>query len=139
MQNKMIKLYFYFLLILLLFSLCGKYPQSVSKVIINSKLIDSSNNNIIVYNEKLYMSTFFLEKHLDLEVKELIEGEQYGVCMGELCIPFTVGRNEGDMIVILKEYYFPVDILSNAFGWKYTWEKKENVLKLNIPGIKSDY
>lgn len=123
----------------MLFSLCGKYPQSVSEIFINNKPIESSDKYILVYNEKLYTSTFFLEKHLDLEVKELIEGEQYGVCMGELCIPFSIGENEGDSIIILKEYYFPVDILSNAFGWKYTWEKKENALKLNIPGIKSDY
>ena len=135
----MIKLYFYFLLILLLFSLCGKFPQSVSEIFINNKSIESSDKYILVYNEKLYTSAYFLEKHLDLEIKELAKGEQFGVCMDELCIPFTVGRNEGDMIIILKEYYFPVDILSNAFGWKYEWEKEENVLKLNIPGIKSDY
>jgi len=135
----MIKLYFYFLLILLFFSLCGKYPQSVSEIFINNKSIESSDKYILVYNEKLYTSAYFLQKHLDLEVKELVKGEQLGVCMDELCIPFSLGENEGDAVVILKEYYFPVDILFNAFRWKYEWEKEENVLKLNIPGIKSDY
>ena len=127
---------FYCLILLFLFLFfCGKNLHSISQITINDKLIPLDDKHIIIYYDSLYFSGTFLMKFMNLEVKELVKGEQLGICRNELCIPFILNRKEREAVSISKEYYFQVEILSRSLNWKYEWEKEENEIRLHTSYI----
>ncbi|MFC1513934.1 hypothetical protein ACFL5P_02880 [candidate division KSB1 bacterium] len=100
---------------------------------LNGSEVSLAASEYEIKNDIIYFSTKALEKHFELEFKELFPGKQIGMCRDDLCIPVDVG--EADKMTAYKngqDYYVPLVSLFNDLGDQANWNAEDFTLDVTI-------
>ncbi len=104
---------------------CGQQKSSfeIDSLFFNGEELPVTGDDYRYRNETVYLATTLLDKHMHLELQELVPDEQIGICTDELCIPYAL--DSADSEAAYKEgefYYIPIVNLMESLGSKAVWD-----------------
>ena len=127
---------------LFLIAACGEKASenfSIETFTFNGSNVDITDADYRHANERIYLATSFLDKQMHLKLQVLVPDVQIGICLDELCIPFSLydHKNEQDEAKIEgaafqegEQFYIPVDDLMESLGSTSTWDESAKELAI---------
>ncbi|MFQ5753943.1 MAG: hypothetical protein ACE5HI_18295, partial [bacterium] len=115
--------------------------QAKTNLLKNMQVFESSTKTwqemeVLLSHQKLYLPTKILQDRFGLVRKDLSD-DKVGICLNELCIPFSKGKDANSIQVYEDQEYVPIQHLIQALNGTFVWEANSDEILMALQ--KSQY